>query len=140
MRNFKDERIIRRELERLIADDPTTHDLETVDADLAKLEQRQANLVRGMAQMSNAEALAAVSAELDNTGARIGQLRTEREDVLNRRAAWLSALERLDDLALWHGRVARTSTRSIMMAGVRPSKRWESRCGYGRASTRPAMT
>ena len=94
------------ELERLACDDPTEADLATVDKALANATRKQENLVRRLGDIDDDGVAATVQAELASLGAQRRRLEQERTTVLQRRAGWQAARERLSDLQTWCRSVA----------------------------------
>ena len=94
------------QLERLCQDDPTGADLATVDKALANATRKQQNLVRRLADIDDDGVAATVQTELASLGAQCRRLEQERTNVLERRANWVAARERLADLQTWCRSVA----------------------------------
>lgn len=98
--------IVAREIERLRKDDPTEADLAAVDKSVAEVERQLANMTDAISMAINADALATLVARLDQESAQKSRLLEEREGILRRREAWLSAESQLGSLTEWCRTVA----------------------------------
>lgn len=98
--------IIEREIARLRQTDPTEGDLRTVDRLLAEATRKQGNLTRLLADLDDPDASAPLLAELKALAASKRRYEEEREALLDRRAGWQAAQERLDTIERWRQSIA----------------------------------
>jgi site-specific DNA recombinase len=75
-------------LEQMRTDDPTAHDLETIDKQRAELEKRQKKFVGVIALLEDEDSAAPIAAELDRIGKALKANTQAREDLLARQDAW----------------------------------------------------
>jgi site-specific DNA recombinase len=97
--------MIRRELERLLAEDPTAQDLAAVDKTVQALEREQANLTASLGQLTGG-AQAPIIARLNALAEQLARAAAEREAVRGRRRQWEQQLATLEQLDAWQERVA----------------------------------
>jgi site-specific DNA recombinase len=102
---FMDEGRIRRELERLIGEDPTRDDLASVDRAAKSTLREEANLTAALAKL-NPAAQAPVIARLNQIAQQRQELDAERERVLGRRESWVEAIARMERVEQWAGQIA----------------------------------
>lgn len=98
--------VIATEVEKLRTDDPTSADLEMLDARIAEISKQQVNLARVAAALDDADAIAPLAAQLEALAESKRKLADDRQDVLSRQEAWHAAQQRLDDLREWCATVA----------------------------------
>lgn len=100
---------VAREIERLRTEDPTAHDLATVDRAITGIERQRSNLARAVALLDDEDAAAPLIAELAGLRDRKWQLSAERENMLRRQESWAKNQADLDGLEQWCHTVAKNA-------------------------------
>jgi hypothetical protein len=95
---LSDEDRVRWHLEQLRTEDPTAHDLATLDRHRGELEKQQAKFVRVIGLMEDADSAAPIAAQLDTIGKQLKANARDREQVLARQAAWQRERESMADV------------------------------------------
>jgi site-specific DNA recombinase len=93
--------VIAEQLSKLKSEDPTNADIAAIDRSLAQIERRKANLVRAIASIDDEATASPLVGELKNSATRQQELENERVLLLGRRANWIQAQSRIDDLTAW---------------------------------------
>ena len=103
---LSDEDRVRRHLEALRRDDPTTDDLATNARQRAELEQQQAKFVAVITAMENPEHAGPIAAHLDVIGKQLAANARNRDAILARQAAWQREQAQTDDVLAFCQRVS----------------------------------
>lgn len=98
--------VIADEIQRMLRDDPTTADLESIERRLRAVETESRNLVRQLAGFDDIDAAASVRADIEALSKQRRALETEGEAIENQRRTWENARAYLDDLDDWLDTVA----------------------------------
>jgi site-specific DNA recombinase len=102
----KDPIVIRREVERLRQNDPTTHDLEVVDRNIVEIQRQQVNVGRAVALLEDEDALAPLVSQLQLLADRKQRLGIERNHIIQRQESWANIQNSYTDVQKWCDRVA----------------------------------
>src|SRR5207249_4552365 len=96
--------VIAGELERLLQNDPTEHDLASVDRQIQRVNARRASYVEDLPNVPKSSK-AAIYEQLARLDSEQERLDAERAALLERRQTWARAAQQLDELQGWCRRV-----------------------------------